>query len=124
TPHVTRSRYRARCRAPSHRRPAVTFIPAVPSRWTAAPSRRRRCAARRAGWSPVTFTDILPDRPILRRSEVVMTFPRSLVLFLLVAIAVVPVAADEPFPVRPITIVNPFPPGGQVDLTSRPLAAA
>jgi tripartite-type tricarboxylate transporter receptor subunit TctC len=53
-----------------------------------------------------------------------MTFPRSLVLFLLVAIAVVPVAADEPFPVRPITIVNPFPPGGQVDLTSRPLAAA
>jgi tripartite-type tricarboxylate transporter receptor subunit TctC len=53
-----------------------------------------------------------------------MTFPRSLVLFLLVAIAVVPAAADEPFPVRPITIVNPFPPGGQVDLTSRPLAAA
>jgi tripartite-type tricarboxylate transporter receptor subunit TctC len=33
-------------------------------------------------------------------------------------------AADEAFPSRPITIVNPFPPGGQADLTGRPLAAA
>jgi tripartite-type tricarboxylate transporter receptor subunit TctC len=33
-------------------------------------------------------------------------------------------AADEPFPTRPITIVNPFPPGGQADLTGRPLAAS
>ena len=33
-------------------------------------------------------------------------------------------AADEPFPTRPITIVNPFPPGGQADLSGRPLAAA
>jgi tripartite-type tricarboxylate transporter receptor subunit TctC len=32
--------------------------------------------------------------------------------------------ADEPFPTRPITIVNPFPPGGQADLSGRPLAAA
>jgi tripartite-type tricarboxylate transporter receptor subunit TctC len=31
--------------------------------------------------------------------------------------------ADE-FPNRPITIVNPFPPGGLADLTGRPLAAA
>ena len=49
----------------------------------------------------------------------------SLALALLVLIApAAPGAADEPFPSRPITIVNPFPPGGQVDLTSRPLAAA
>jgi tripartite-type tricarboxylate transporter receptor subunit TctC len=34
------------------------------------------------------------------------------------------VAADEPFPSRPITVINPFPPGGQVDLTGRPLVAA
>jgi tripartite-type tricarboxylate transporter receptor subunit TctC len=34
------------------------------------------------------------------------------------------VAADEPFPTRPITLVNPFPPGGLADLTGRPLAAA
>jgi len=33
-------------------------------------------------------------------------------------------AADEPFPTRPITIVNPFPPGGLADLTGRPLAAS
>jgi tripartite-type tricarboxylate transporter receptor subunit TctC len=33
-------------------------------------------------------------------------------------------AADDPFPIRPITIVNPFPPGGQADLSGRPLAAA
>jgi tripartite-type tricarboxylate transporter receptor subunit TctC len=32
--------------------------------------------------------------------------------------------ADEPFPARPVTIVNPFPPGGQADLTGRPLAAS
>jgi tripartite-type tricarboxylate transporter receptor subunit TctC len=34
------------------------------------------------------------------------------------------VAADEPFPTRPITLVNPFPPGGLADLTGRPLASA
>ena len=33
-------------------------------------------------------------------------------------------AADETFPSRPITIINPFPPGGLADLTGRPLAAA
>ncbi len=33
-------------------------------------------------------------------------------------------AADGAFPSRPVTIVNPFPPGGQADLTGRPLAAA
>lgn len=32
--------------------------------------------------------------------------------------------AQEPYPSRPITIVAPFPPGGVVDLTARPLAAA
>jgi tripartite-type tricarboxylate transporter receptor subunit TctC len=34
------------------------------------------------------------------------------------------VAADEPYPSRPITLVAPFPPGGIADLTGRPLAAA
>ncbi|MGH7893954.1 MAG: tripartite tricarboxylate transporter substrate binding protein [Candidatus Binatia bacterium] len=33
-------------------------------------------------------------------------------------------AADDLFPSRPITLVNPFPPGGLADLTGRPLAAA
>ena len=32
--------------------------------------------------------------------------------------------AQDVFPSRPITIVNPFPPGGQADLTGRPLASA
>jgi tripartite-type tricarboxylate transporter receptor subunit TctC len=32
--------------------------------------------------------------------------------------------SQEVFPARPITIVNPFPPGGQADLSGRPLAAA
>jgi tripartite-type tricarboxylate transporter receptor subunit TctC len=58
-----------------------------------------------------------------------MTFSRPLTLLLvlvalLAAGAAAPVVADEPFPSRAITIVNPFPTGGQVDLTSRPLAAA
>jgi tripartite-type tricarboxylate transporter receptor subunit TctC len=45
-------------------------------------------------------------------------------LALLVAVLIVPVAADEPFPTRTVTIVNPFPPGGLADLTGRPLAAS
>jgi tripartite-type tricarboxylate transporter receptor subunit TctC len=45
-------------------------------------------------------------------------------LFMLVVVGAAAVGADEPFPTRPITIVNPFPPGGQADLTGRPLAAA
>lgn len=32
--------------------------------------------------------------------------------------------AQEPFPSRPITMIIPFPPGGFVDITGRPLAAA
>jgi tripartite-type tricarboxylate transporter receptor subunit TctC len=43
---------------------------------------------------------------------------------MLTALLTGPAGADEPFPTRPITIVNPFPPGGQADLTGRPLAAA
>jgi len=51
---------------------------------------------------------------------------RSLVTVLTLSALVVawPAVADEPFPSRPITLVNPFPPGGQADLTGRPLAAA
>jgi tripartite-type tricarboxylate transporter receptor subunit TctC len=54
-----------------------------------------------------------------------MTPLRPLLSACIVALALgTAVVADEAFPTRPITIVNPFPPGGQVDLTSRPLAAA
>ena len=40
------------------------------------------------------------------------------------AIAAGPVAAQDAFPTRPITIFNAFPPGGINDLVTRPLAAA
>ena len=50
---------------------------------------------------------------------------RSLKTALVILMVVVTRAAsDEPFPTRPITIVNPFPPGGQADLTGRPLASS
>ncbi len=31
--------------------------------------------------------------------------------------------AQEPYPTRPVSIINPFPPGGIADLTARPLAS-
>lgn len=49
---------------------------------------------------------------------------RFLVVAVLVLLGAGPVAADEPFPSRTIAIVNPYPPGGQADLSGRPFAAA
>jgi tripartite-type tricarboxylate transporter receptor subunit TctC len=48
---------------------------------------------------------------------------RCLVVAVLVLLVAVPAGADE-FPSRTITIVNPYPPGGQADLSGRPFAAA
>jgi tripartite-type tricarboxylate transporter receptor subunit TctC len=49
---------------------------------------------------------------------------RTFAIALLTLFAAGAVSAQEAFPSRPITIVNPFPPGGQADLAGRPLAAA
>ncbi len=49
--------------------------------------------------------------------------PLATVLTVLLLVAA-PASADEAFPNRTITILNPFPPGGQADLTGRPLAAS
>ena len=46
---------------------------------------------------------------------------RSLLLICVVLVS--PAAAEEPYPTRPVTIINPFPPGGIADLTARPLGA-
>ena len=50
-----------------------------------------------------------------------MLRPVCLTLALLVMIAG-PAWAQEPYPTRPITMINPFPPGGIADLSARPLA--
>jgi tripartite-type tricarboxylate transporter receptor subunit TctC len=51
-----------------------------------------------------------------------MTRIASLVVLALAALGS-GAAAQEPYPSRPISIVNPFPPGGIADLTARPLAS-
>jgi len=48
---------------------------------------------------------------------------RLSVLALALVLVATGAAADEPYPTRPITIVNPFPPGGLSDVVTRPLAA-
>jgi tripartite-type tricarboxylate transporter receptor subunit TctC len=40
------------------------------------------------------------------------------------ALAARPSMAQDAYPARPITIINPFPPGGAVDVVGRPFAAA
>jgi tripartite-type tricarboxylate transporter receptor subunit TctC len=46
------------------------------------------------------------------------------VLAIVVLLIAGPASAQEPFPSRPITVVNPYPPGGQADLAGRPFVAA
>ena len=55
-----------------------------------------------------------------------MIRPLAVVLLALglVVVGSAPATSQESFPSRPITIINPFPPGGTADLTGRPLAAA
>ncbi len=40
------------------------------------------------------------------------------------ALATTPLLAQDAYPSRPVTVVNPFPPGGAVDVVMRPFAAA
>src|SRR5215510_12201616 len=49
---------------------------------------------------------------------------RSVQLILMFsALAAWPAAAAQPFPNRPVRIINPFPPGGGVDITNRIVAS-
>ena len=52
-----------------------------------------------------------------------MTFV-AIVLAALITAAGLPAAAQEAYPSRPLTVVNPYPPGGQADLAGRPFTAS
>jgi tripartite-type tricarboxylate transporter receptor subunit TctC len=68
-----------------------------------------------------------PERDMLSKNDATgrMTMTRIFATFLAFAgLFAVPVAAQESYPSRPITVVVPFPPGGIADLSARPLAAA
>jgi tripartite-type tricarboxylate transporter receptor subunit TctC len=58
------------------------------------------------------------ERPIDRRSFVVGTAATAATL------ATAPAIAQDVYPSRPVTFVNPFPPGGATDVVGRPFAAA
>jgi len=45
-----------------------------------------------------------------------------MIRILLLALVALAAHAQEPFPAKPVTIVVPYPPGGQADLAARPLA--
>lgn len=49
---------------------------------------------------------------------------RVLAAVVLVLLGATPAAAQDVFPSRTITVVNPYPPGGQADLSGRPFVAA
>ena len=53
--------------------------------------------------------------------KVTIAFSAMLVLLLLVSLSLA-IAAEEKFPTRPITLINPLPPGGPTDIVIRLLA--
>jgi tripartite-type tricarboxylate transporter receptor subunit TctC len=63
-------------------------------------------------------------RAILLQEELMLRLLAAVLVVLTVLAGGPAGGADEPFPTRPITIVNPFPPGGLADLTGRPLASS
>ncbi len=51
-----------------------------------------------------------------------MPFTRRLVVSLIAAMAAAPMAAAQPYPARPITMIVPYPPGGVNDVVARAYA--
>ena len=93
------------------------------------PRRRGRCAvaplrppiaSRQPYNRPFTaaFGGSHGQRDIDRRSFVVGSAAAAATL------ATAPASAQDAYPSRPVTFVNPFPPGGAVDVVGRPFAAA
>jgi tripartite-type tricarboxylate transporter receptor subunit TctC len=60
----------------------------------------------------------MDERTIDRRSFVVGSAAAA------ATIATVPAMAQDTYPSRPVTFINPFPPGGATDVVGRPFAAA
>src|SRR5581483_9592664 len=91
-------------------------VPTSDTSWPPTNSRKLR-------WRSARNVVVTPTRSAYQRM-MRRTMTRLVTIALSMVISVAAAYAQEPYPTRAITVVNPYPPGGQADLSGRPFVAA